>query len=148
MSSSEFGDYSYDLLHQIRPPSHAKSDRFTPLPTELITQVFSYLNVADSVCLGLTQPSFYKIHFYIHGSVTSLYYLTSRPVARRYSDGSIERVKRAGFPLHWKIRGFMKNLGYFYCYEARKFVQYGKGWMREGCICEKVAKERRGYNPK
>ena len=58
------------------------------------------------------------------------------------------KVKHAGLPLHWRIRGFMKELVYFYCYESRKFVQCGKGWLRDGCNCEDITAGRRVHVPK
>jgi len=37
----------------------------------------------------------------------------------------------------------MKGIGYFYFYEARRFVHCKMGWLREGYTCPGVSEGRR-----
>ncbi|KAG9244660.1 hypothetical protein BJ878DRAFT_542053 [Calycina marina] len=101
-------------------------DHLTKLSTQLVCKILSFLPLNDGVCFALAAPRIYVIHRSLRGC--SPYVTLHTP-----------DVISGGFPLRWRLREWMKEQGFFYCWESRKFVRQGRGWLREGCRCEEIA---------
>lgn len=99
-------------------PTRESAPTLPLLPTELKLEIFSYLDLIDSTCLGLASPNLYVVHRAIHGTKIPL---NTRRIGPNKLESAWEVVgkqecKQCGIyrcELHQHIRTWMpKDLEY------------------------------------
>ncbi|KAJ5041086.1 uncharacterized protein L3040_005640 [Drepanopeziza brunnea f. sp. 'multigermtubi'] len=93
-------------------PMQEAAPSLSQLPTELKLEVFSYLDLIDSTCLGLASPPLYVVHRAIHGTKIPLN-------TRRVGPNRLESA--------WEVVGKQecKQCGIYRC----ELHQHIKTWM-------------------
>ncbi len=116
-SSPEEDEWEFEVTPEIIRrlsllPTREAAPSLPLLPTELKLEIFSYLDLIDSTCLGLTSRNLYVVHRAIHGTKIPLN-------TRRIGPNKLESA--------WEVVGKQecKQCGIYRC----ELHQHIKTWM-------------------
>ncbi|KAH7419938.1 hypothetical protein BKA64DRAFT_699941 [Cadophora sp. MPI-SDFR-AT-0126] len=157
-SSPEEDDWEFQVTPEmIRRlsllPVRQSAANIEGMPTELKLEIFSYLDLIDSTCLGLTSPNLYVVHRAIHGTKVPL---NTRRVGPNSLESAWEVVgkqeckqcKMYRCELHEHIKTWMpKDLEY--CSMKRNFgLRAKENATHQSCYRGKPSKPHRcGRHP-
>jgi len=156
-SSPEEDEWEFEVTPEIMRrlsllPHRSHGPTLTFLPTELQLGIFSYLDLIDSTCLGLTSRNLYVVHRAIHGTKIPL---NTRRIGPNSLESAWEVVgkqecKQCGIyrcELHQHIKTWMpKELEY--CAMKQNFGLPARGNASPSCYRGKPSKPKRcGRHP-